>query len=243
MQPDILAIQEIFNKKRFEQLVSSKLKDYHLILSKCGGSTQQLLGFLYKKNTIAALEKKEILDFALGTTCIRGPRPYLLGSFKHIASNKIIKILNVHLKAGASDRSINVRSRQFQNISKIIKDNINHMDNFIILGDFNTVNFNPKNLTIENFNEFIFNNHLTDQSKNLNCSAYWWGGIDDDLEYSSMLDHLVTNSTFSNDFILLKTKILAHCAKFMCSSANSEDLGTSYKSVSDHCPIFSNFKY
>jgi hypothetical protein len=76
---------------------------------------------------------------------------------------------------------------------------------------------------------------MIDLAQNLGCSAYWWGGSDDGIEDPSLLDHIVVTPGLRKN--TNQAQVSGHCKKVSCRQASLKDLGVSYESVSDHCPI------
>ena len=83
--------------------------------------------------------------------------------------------------------------------------------------------------------KFVSDLGMIDLASDLKCSAYWWGGSDDNIEDPTLLDHVIVTPglrTNSN-----KAVASGHCQKVSCRQSSVTDLGISYESVSDHCPL------
>jgi endonuclease/exonuclease/phosphatase family metal-dependent hydrolase len=116
----------------------------------------------------------------------------------------------------------------------------NNSDNLILLGDFNTTGYSPKDQDYEKFESLLSQSKLRTTSETIHCSSYWEGLSGGSLHQPSTLDHIVVqDSQFAQ---VESVKVGAHCAKLDCREATPTDLGISYQSVSDHCPIQVTFK-
>ena len=98
-------------------------------------------------------------------------------------------------------------------------------------------------IMLNRFKPYVVAPVWNDFSKNLDCTAYWWGGIEDDLWYGSILDHILATRTFLENFNRETGKTGAHCHKVNCNISTSEELGITFKEVSDHCPVTAQMDY
>jgi len=144
----------------------------------------------------------------------------------------------VHLKAGGDNRAMTKRWQQYQLMQDLAKEYADK--NLILLGDFNTTGYNIKDQDYTKFEDFLGNSELRTVSENLSCTSYWHGGLGGDDYQPSILDHIVIQD--KNMGSVTEVKLGAHCAKVECRPATPGELGVSYESVSDHCPIQVTFK-
>ena len=79
------------------------------------------------------------------------------------------------------------------------------------MGDFNTTDYLTGNHNHNRFVEFVLKNNLVDFSEELECTAYWWGGIADRLNYGSVLDHVLISESLYDNFDSSNSKVMAHC--------------------------------
>lgn len=239
---DVLSIEEVNNTAEFGRFVSSKMPGYDFEVSRCGGEHGQHLGFLFNKNTIelmAFTEDASISDpGGTGGGCNTGSRPMAIALFKIRATGQQFYGITVHLKSGGQAQSIDKRARQYQVMKKVINDlrAKTGIKEFYIAGDFNTTEYLGRGLDYKNLTQVVKELGMTDLTQNLACSAYWWGGSDDHVESPTLLDHIIVSPG------LLKNKSaaarsFAHCQKVSCKEVPEEQLGISWKQVSDHCPI------
>lgn len=240
LRPDVLSVEEINNTAEFENFVTSKLAGYDTELSRCGGQHGQHLGFVYNKNTIELLSFNEDLSISEPGRpggCDTGSRPMAIGLFQIKATKQKFYGMTVHLKSGSDAGSVSKRNKQY----KIIQNTINELrtktgvKDFYVAGDFNTTEYLARGNDYRELTRVVSELGMTDLAANLKCSAYWWGGSDDGIETPSLLDHLLVTPG------LRKTsnegQVSGHCQAVSCRMASLKELGVSYESVSDHCPL------
>ncbi|MBI2519112.1 MAG: endonuclease/exonuclease/phosphatase family protein [Bdellovibrio sp.] len=243
LNADLFAIQEVVNQTAFAQMISTSLPEYGYAITACGGTGKQKLGFLYKKSTIQLNNFREDARLAAGGNCNKGLRPAAIGHFTYLPNGMTFTAVAVHLKAGGKQANADVRYRQYGIIAQILKEiRQQGQNNLVVLGDFNTTDYVLRNQNYARFMEFIDNNQLIDFSAEINCTAYWWGETDDNMEDPSILDHVIASQEFRSFFKGHTVQVKAHCEKVQCQIASSTDLGVTYKEVSDHCPMLTSLK-
>ncbi|HAZ12515.1 MAG: hypothetical protein A2X86_19855 [Bdellovibrionales bacterium GWA2_49_15] len=243
LNADLFAVEEIVNQTAFAQMITTSLPEYGFALSTCGGTGKQKLGFLYKKATIRLNSFREDSRLAADGQCNKGLRPAAIGNFTYIPNGMTFAAVAVHLKAGGKQANADVRYRQYGIITQILREiRQQGQNNLVILGDFNTTEYVLRDQNYTRFIEFIDNNQLIDFSAEINCSAYWWGETDDNIDSPSILDHIVVSQEFHSFFKGHTVQAKAHCEKVQCKAASPSDLGVTYQEVSDHCPILSSLK-
>ena len=107
---------------------------------------------------------------------------------------------------------------------------------FYVAGDFNTTEYLSRGSDYAALNTAVKSMGMTDLASNLKCSAYYWGGTDDGIETPSLLDHVLVTP----GLVKVKSptaKASTHCEKVSCREVPIKELGISYESVSDHCPL------
>jgi len=233
MNADIIGLQEIVETDNFRKLVENHLKEYNVVFSECGGFANQSLAFLYKKK----LTKINLISdkrFSLSENC-NGLRPAFIGTFQNIKGKKFT-LINLHLKAGATRRSESLRHKQYLLLEDLVKKYKNKT--IVILGDFNSTDIATTNVEYLNLNSFLKRNPYYRVQGKLNCTAYWSGGRHDGTFFPSTLDHiLVKQNTFDINQVPILNHV-GHCKKLSCKAATEQELGLIYKTVSDHCPIY-----
>lgn len=236
---DLLGVNEINNAPEFERFIATKFSAYNVRLSTCGGAHGQRLGFVYNKSKLKLLsfnEELSITNPGSQGSCNTGTRPLAVAYFEELSSGEKFYAIQAHLKAGGNASDMNKRAQQYSILEKFVKDLVAKGNKQIVIsGDFNTTGYTLRDSDYSKFTSMVRNAGLVDLSANVGCTAYWWGGTDDQIEDPSILDHiLVTNDFLKNK--QAKTQTHGHCKQLSCRSASPQQLGVSYEGVSDHCP-------
>lgn len=240
LKADVLSVEEILNTEEFEKFVTTKLPGYDTELSRCGGDHGQHLGFIYNTKTVELLSFNEDLSITEPGTpgaCDSGSRPLAIGLFRVKATGQKFYGFTVHLKSGSQASSLKKRAKQYQIIMNTmleLKLNTGVQD-FYIAGDFNTTEYLSRGSDYVELNRVVKSMGMTDLSSNLKCTAYYWGGTDDGIEDPSHLDHVLVTPGLMK--MKTEAKAQGHCETVSCRKAPIRELGISYESVSDHCPI------
>jgi len=240
LKVDVLSVEEINNTAEFISFVATKLPEYGVALSECGGAHGQHLGFIYNKKTVDLLSFNEdlsISDPGFAGGCNSGSRPLAIGLFQIKGSNQKFYGMTAHLKSGSNPESQEKRTKQFAIIKKLIKElkSKTKINDYYLAGDLNTTEYVSRGADYKVLTEFVSDLGMVNLTQSLGCSAYWWGGTDDGLEEPSLLDHVIATPGLIKTAV--KPQLHAHCKKVSCKSATEAQLGVSYESVSDHCPI------
>ncbi len=244
LQADVLSVEEINNTAEWDKFVQSKMPGYDTEVSRCGGAHGQRLGFLYNKKTVELLSFNEDLSISEPGgqgTCDAGSRPLAIGLFRIKATGQKFYGMTAHLKSGSQGESIEKRTKQFEIIKKIVKElkAKTGIQDFFIAGDLNTTEYLSKGHDYKILTKMVSELGMTDLSSNLKCTAYYWGGTDDGIETPSLLDHVIV----TQGLLKLKSRgsvqamSATHCQKAGCREVPIRELGISYESVSDHCPV------
>lgn len=240
LKADVLSVEEINNSAEFERFVAQNLPGYETEISRCGGAHGQHLGFLYNKATVDLLAYNEDLSISepgKPGACDSGSRPMAIGLFKIKATGQRFYGITVHLKSGSESGSIAKRSKQYQIIKKTMKElsSKTGVKDFYVAGDFNTTEYLARGTDYQELTAVVSDMGMIDLASNLKCSAYWWGGTNDGIETPSLLDHVLVTP----GLVKGKPTVTAHghCQKVSCMQVPVKELGISYESVSDHCPI------
>lgn len=238
VQSDVMAFEEIVNKTAFENLVKKNLTGYQYRVSECGGFGKQHLAVAYNPKTFDYVRHSEDLNFSGNGNKCGSLRPVFLVTLKHKESNKNFTFGVVHLKAGGNRRAMEQRWQQYNKLmdlsDKYAKENL------VLLGDFNTTGYNIKDADYERFEDFISSSSLRTMSEEVGCTNYWNGGNGGSEYISSILDHIVVQDR--NASSVESVRVAAHCRQQECRPATPQDLGISYQSVSDHCPVQVTFR-
>lgn len=241
---DVLAIQEIQDQKLFQNFIDENFKNYKVVLSSCGGSASQYLGFLYNRKKLKLLKFIEDERLNIAGNCEVGLRPAVIGKFKNKLTDEEFLSIGVHLKAGPSEFSVLRREQQREVLTKVIKEyKLKGYDKIIVLGDFNTADYLTNSTIYTKFNRFVRGNKLYNFSNEIECSSYWSGeDYQDKYLESSLLDHILISEELLNRTNAPQIKVHSHCQKVTCqNNIHQSKLGQSYNLVSDHCPVVLTF--
>jgi endonuclease/exonuclease/phosphatase family metal-dependent hydrolase len=240
LNADVLSMEEVNNTAALEKMVAEKMPGYETSISRCGGAHGQHLGFIFNTAKIELLSFTEDLTITEPGTagaCDAGTRPLAIGLFQIKATKQKFYGFTAHLKSGSDPEAMAKRTQQYEILRKIVAATIakSTVKDFYIAGDLNTTEYLNRGADYKGLTKAVSALGAKDLAAGLACSAYWWGGTDDGIETPSLLDHVIVSPG------LLKTsgtaKVSAHCQKVSCRAASLKDLGISYESVSDHCPV------
>lgn len=242
LKSDLIAVQEINDTDEFERMISTQFKGkYKAVLSMCGGAHGQRLGFVYNVNKFRLIKFDEDLRLSNPSSpeqrnCNHGSRPLAIGVFNILNTNKKLVAMSLHLKSGGRPKNISKRFKQHNLLNTIINEyRSRKISNFVIMGDFNSTEYIRNGEVKRKFDNSVKRMGLIDSTKNLKCSAYWWGGSQDSQQYPSMLDHIL----ISPSLITKRPKVesYGHCKKLSCRVTLESQMGIGFDEVSDHCPL------
>ena len=240
LNADVLSIEEIHNTAEWDKFVANKMPGYDTEVSRCGGEHGQSLGFLFNKNKIELLSFNEDLSISEPGTpgsCNGGSRPLAIALFRIKATGQKFYGMTAHLKSGSNATSLNKRAQQYKILKNIVAElkQKTGVKDFYFAGDLNTTEYTNRGPDYVMLTSVVKDLGMVNLTTDMKCSAYWWGGSDDGIETPSLLDHVVVTPG------LLKTtpKVQnhGHCQKVSCREVPIKELGISYESVSDHCPV------
>lgn len=242
---DFLTVEEIVNAGSFTNLIERNFRDHKLLLSRCGGGGKQKLGFIYNKSKFQLInfyEDDSLSDTRTSDDGCGRLRPALVGIFKEKKTNKKFVMIGVHLKAGGSPSSYAQREEQYKTLKSIIRSfKRKRIYDVVVMGDFNTTGYVHRDEDYSNFRDLLSDVRLNTSATKLDCTSYWSGmNTQDDIEESSILDHIVYPDRFLN-YSRARVEVHSHCAKVRCSNVSDRELGKSYEEVSDHCPVITTF--
>lgn len=238
VKSDVMAFEEVVNTVAFDNLIKKNLPGYVYEISKCGGFGKQNLAVVYNPKVFELVGRTEDMSFSGKPQGCGSLRPVLLVTLKHLATSKSYTFGAVHLKAGGNDAAFKQRWEQYLKLEKLSKTYAK--SDLILLGDFNTTGYNIKDEDFERFESFISASGLRTMSEQIGCSNYWTGTLGGEEFQSSILDHIVLQD--KNVSSVESVRVGAHCARTECRPATPADLGLSFESVSDHCPVQVSFK-
>lgn len=238
VKSDVMAFEEVVNQAAFDALIKKNLPGYVYEISKCGGFGKQNLAVAWNPKTFQLVGRTEDMSFSGKPQGCGSLRPVLLVTLKHLETSQSYTFGTVHLKAGGNDRAYQQRWEQYLKLEKLSK--TYKKTNLILLGDFNTTGYNIQDEDYERFESFIGASGLRTMSEDIGCTNYWTGTEGGEEHQSSILDHIVIQD--KNVASVESVRVGAHCARTDCRPATPMELGLSYQSVSDHCPVQVSFK-
>ena len=235
---DVMTFVEVVNQEAFKKVVKTHLPGHVAAISSCGGFGKQKLAIVYNPKMFTFVSQAEDMTFS-GTSGNCGSlRPAFIVTLQHKVDRKTYVFAAIHLKAGGAESAMRQRWTQYEMLGKLAKQY--KSQNFIMMGDFNTTGFNLKTEDFDRFEKVLTASSMQTMSENLTCTSYWTGVLGNGQHQSSVLDHIV----LENDMVSGVDEVYlgSHCAKLDCKEATPEELGVSYQTVSDHCPIQVTFK-
>ena len=239
VKSDVMAFEEIVNVKAFQVLMTSTLPGYKYEISNCGGGGEQHIAIAWNPQLFTFKSKTEDLSFSgLDETSACGSlRPLFMVTLER--SDRVeYSFAGVHLKAGGDTNAMSRRWEQYGKLENLVKNFKGQ--NLLILGDFNTTGYTPKNNDYVKFTGFMNNAGMRTMSENLNCTNYWTGTLGNGLYEASVIDHVLVQDKLAGS--VTASTVGSHCEKFACRPTKPSDLGASYQQVSDHCPLQVSFK-
>jgi len=238
VKSDVMAFVEVVNEKAFDELIKKELPGYEYVISSCGGFGKQKLAVAYNAKSFIYVRHEEDLGFSGDGSKCGSLRPLFLVTLKKQDTKELYIFGVAHLKAGGTEASFSQRWKQYKKLGVVAE--AHSSKNLILLGDLNTTGYSIQDKDHAMFIDFLASNKLTTNSEELACTSYW-AGTSGSAEYQpSILDHIVVQEHIAAD--VHEVKLGAHCEKVNCAPATPEELGVSFKSVSDHCPIQVSFK-
>lgn len=240
LKVDVLSVEEINDTQEWSKFVAQKFPTYGTKLTNCGGAHGQKLGFLYNAQTIEMLsfaEDMSIVEPGRTGACDNGSRPLAIALFQVKATKQKFFGMTAHLKSGGDPQSLNKRAKQFQIIKSIINElkSKTGVQDFYFAGDLNTTEYMNRGVDYKMLTQVVKDLGMIDLAQNLPCTAYWWGGTDDNIETPSLLDHIIVTPGLIKG--TPRAQVHGHCQKVRCQEVPVAQLGESFAGVSDHCPI------
>ncbi len=235
---DVMAFVEVVNVEAFKKVIKTTLPTHVAAISSCGGFGKQKLAIVYNPKLFTFVSQVEDMTFSGSSGSCGSLRPAFVVTLKNNTDKKTYVFAAIHLKAGGADSAMRQRWSQYELLGKLVKQY--KSQNFIMMGDFNTTGFNLKSEDYDRFEKVLNSSSMQTMSENLACTSYWTGTLGNGQHQSSVLDHIILESDMVSgvDEVFLGS----HCAKMDCKDATPEELGTSYQTVSDHCPIQVTFR-
>ena len=237
---DVIAFQEVVDVKALKKMINDQLPNYSSQVTSCGGTAKQKIALAYNQEKFEFVKRTEDRSFSggQGSNGCGSLRPVLVVDLRLKETNEIYTFGVVHLKAGGSRKDFEKRWKQYGGL-KHLSDRYTNK-NLILLGDFNSTGYSLKDDDYVSFENFITQASMRTVSENLGCTSYWRGTLGGEEWQSSILDHIVIQE--KNLSAVTDIRVGTHCERMNCRPGTREELGLSFKSVSDHCPIQVTFK-
>ncbi len=235
---DVMTFIEVVNLDAFKSVIKATLPDHQVAHSTCGGFGKQKLAIVYNSKMFNLIGQIEDMTFSGSTGACGSLRPVFLVTLQEKLTTKKFTFAAVHLKAGGAEAAMQQRWKQYDLLAKLVKQY--GSQNLIMMGDFNTTGYNIKDQDFDHFDKLLANGSLKTTSENLGCTSYWEGTLGNGRHQPSILDHIVLKDDLFSE--VQSVTVGSHCAKLNCKDATPEELGVSYQTVSDHCPLQVTFK-
>lgn len=240
---DVIGVQEVIDEVDFKRFVKNYLPGFRVRLTKCGGLGNQKLGFIYKTSalTLSRFSEDQIMNEK--GVCEKGLRPAAIAKFRNKKNGIKFTAINVHLKAGGSQSNADKRFWQYKQLTKLLKKHRKlGAKYFVVVGDFNTTDYVLRNKNYKRFLNFVDKNNLIDFSETLECTSFWYGGVEDGYFTPSLLDHILVSEALWDNYNVQEVEVGSHCKRVSCDEVHEDRLGESFQEVSDHCPVSATLK-
>lgn len=235
---DMIGVQEVVDEVDFKNFIKRNLPGYSVRLTKCGGLGNQKLGFVYKTSELSLMHFSEDKIMKEKKECKKGLRPAAIAQFKNKRNGIRYTAINVHLKAGGAQSNADKRYWQYGQLTKLIKKYRKMgMRYLVVVGDFNTTDYVLKNHNYKRFVNFVDRNDLIDFAESVDCTSFWYGGVEDGYFTPSLLDHILVSEALWDQYNVQEVEVGSHCKKVRCDESSEAALGNTFKRVSDHCPV------
>ncbi len=246
---DLLAVQEIKDPALLQEIVSQVPgRDYTAVLSDCGGTNRQFLGFVFDRQRLQLLEHREIRP--INTTgdgnCHVGSRP---GVYAYLRSTNGLDfhVLVLHLKSGGGATDLEKRKAQWEAIERslVTVDDRDDTD-WVVLGDFNSTGFDDntrqeRDWLLETWSRL----NLVDVAPTVACTSYFCTGCQKEAGtgpgapgqlHTGLIDHVTVRQPM-REFLGQRLEVHGHCADLQCQQTPFAQAPEGYLRVSDHCPL------
>jgi exonuclease III len=236
---DVLAVEEINDTRRFDEVLgrlgARTGRSYQSVYS-LEWDHPQHVGIIVRKDRLRIESSKVHGEIAT--------RPTMrAGLSARIVSTKTggvdFGFLVLHLASGDSAGRATLRAEQAKFAGKVVADlqAASNDKDFIVVGDMNTAR---DTLELPAFDSALGGpSGLVRQPPDLACSTYYTKGPTNPVLQPSFIDNVYFASMDERDREVPVT-VGAHCYERSCQpfESDSAEHGTSYWSVSDHCPVY-----
>ena len=247
MQVDILAFQESLATSKATQAwktLTRKLSQqtgntWRWKRQSCGRPDNHHVGLLWNDSRVALSKFGSLWQFNAKATsnqdpCKSGLRP---GQYAFVQSRKDdgvdFHLIAVHLKSGPTVFAVEQRQKALNRIDTAVAPLLNHDQDVVILGDFNTMGAGDRQSQkseLKYLRRFVRKEKpgFSDLPIQPQCSHYFRGR-------GGQLDHvLVANGM--KEIAVESVQVTGYCALARCQRIRG-DYPLAYRRLSDHCPL------
>ena len=235
LDADVIAVQEIEDPAALARLagrLGAGRRTYAPALSRCGGTSEMRVGFLYDRARVELRGVREYpeLDPNAEGSCTRGERPGLAGEFSWQGTR--FDLLVVHLAARGEEEFALKRRSQWRRAFAIAAAHHARGAAVAILGDTNSTGFLDDRFGERTFiEEEVQRAGMRLFTSGLGCSEYF---PRDGVLVPSLLDHVVATPDFPAS---PSAEVHGYCAHSDCRPLTEEPKPRDHVNVSDHCPV------
>ena len=240
---DVLAVEEINDTQRFDevlaQLGTRTGRTYESVYSLAWDHPQHT-GIIVRADRLRIESPKVHGDIATRPTMRAGLSARIVS---RKSGGVDFGMLVLHLASGDSAGRATLRAEQAKFAGKVVAERQAELGDrdFIVVGDMNTAR-GPQELPA--FDEALSasasgGTGLTRQDPDLLCSTYYTKGPTNPVLQPSFIDNVYLASMDERD-VSVPVTVGAHCYERSCQpfESDSAENGTSYWTVSDHCPVY-----
>jgi len=236
---DVLAVEEINDTQRFDavlaQLGARTGRAYQSVYS-LDWDHPQHTGIVVRKDHLRIESPKVHGEIATRPTMRAGLSARIVSTKE---GGVDFGLLVLHLASGDSAGRAALRAEQAKFAGQVVAERQAELGDrdFIVVGDMNTAR-GPQELPA--FDQALAGTSgLARQEPDLACSTYYTKGPTNPVLQPSYIDNVYFASMDERD-VSVPVTVGAHCYERSCQpfESDSAEHGTSYWTVSDHCPVY-----
>jgi endonuclease/exonuclease/phosphatase family metal-dependent hydrolase len=237
---DVLAVEEINDTQRFDEVLARlgarNGRAYESVYSLAWAHPQHT-GIIVRKDRLRIESPKVHGEIATRPTMRAGLSARIVS---RQSGGVDFGILVLHLASGDAPKRALLRADQARFAGKVVAERQAELGDrdFIVVGDMNTARESQE---LPAFDSALAgaSSGLVRQPPDLACSTYYTKGPQSPVLQPSYIDNVYFASMDERDTTVPVT-VGAHCFERSCQpfESDSAEHGTSYWSVSDHCPVY-----
>ncbi|MBX3190961.1 MAG: hypothetical protein KF819_28455 [Labilithrix sp.] len=236
---DVLAVQEINDTRRFDDVLTrlgERTGRRYQSVYNLAWDHPQHLGIVARADRVRIESPRVHADIATRPTMRAGLSARIVSTK---AGGADFGLLVLHLASGDTGGRARLRAEQASFAAKAVAARqVESGDaDFVVVGDMNTAR--PDELSGFDGAMAESDSGLDRASRDLACSTYYTKGPTNPMLEPSLIDHVFVASLAERDESV-PMAVGTHCHERSCASfeSDSAEHGTSYWSVSDHCPVY-----